>query len=323
MSLLLIMIGSGTATLVIGGIIAYAMQGKAERDKRIALVQGGAQISATSPQNTQNHRRHAIADKLKKEKQTEEGEKPKTTMSEALAQAGLRISVKQYWIMAVLGAIALAGLLLLSGQAPVIVVCGFVTGLFGLPKLILKKMASNRQSKFLEDFPDLLEAVVRLLKAGMPVSEAVAMGAREFEGPAGEEMAMMYDQQKIGIPLHDAAKEACRRMPLTEMNMFATSLAIQAQTGSSLSDVLMNLSAMIRSRFRLKRKVKALSSEAIASAGIIGALPVLVATGMYFTNREYIQILFDDPFGNVLLIGAIVWMGIGVMTMKIMINFKV
>ena len=85
----------------------------------------------------------------------------------------------------------------------------------------------------------------------------------------------------------------------------------------------MNLSRMIRSRFRLKRKVKALSSEAIASAGIIAALPVLVATGMYFTNKDYISILFTDPFGKVLLVGAVVWMGIGVLMMKIMINFKV
>ncbi len=235
----------------------------------------------------------------------------------------MHISIKQYWLFSFLAGIVCAGLLYLIGQPVILVICGFVTGLFGVPKLVLGKLASSRQSKFLEDFPDLLEAVVRLLKAGMPVSEAVAMSAKEFNGPAGEEMAIMYDQQKIGIPLHEAAREACHRMPLTEMNMFATSLAIQAQTGSSLSDVLMNLSGMIRARFRLKRKVKALSSEAIASAGIIGALPVLVATGMYFTNREYINILFEDSFGNVLLIGAVVWMCIGIMTMKIMINFKV
>lgn len=85
----------------------------------------------------------------------------------------------------------------------------------------------------------------------------------------------------------------------------------------------MNLSSMIRSRFRLKRKVKALSSEAIASAGIIGALPVLVAGGMYLTNKEYISILFTDSFGQVLLSGAVIWMGLGILTMKIMINFKV
>lgn len=157
----------------------------------------------------------------------------------------------------------------------------------------------------------------------MPVSEAVSMISREFEGPVGEEMSRIYDKQKIGVPLHEAALEATKRMPLPEMQMFATGLAIQAQTGSSLSEVLMNLSNVIRARFRLKRKIKALSSEAIASAGIIASLPVLVATGMYFTNYEYISVLFTDSFGKILLTGAIVWMGIGVFMMKAMINFKI
>ena len=105
--------------------------------------------------------------------------------------------------------------------------------------------------------------------------------------------------------------------------MFATAIAIQTQTGSSLSEVLENLANVIRARFKLKRKVKSLSSEATASAGIIGALPVVVAGGMYFINREYIEVLFTDPTGKMLLTGAIIWMGVGVFVMKQMINFKV
>ena len=117
--------------------------------------------------------------------------------------------------------------------------------------------------------------------------------------------------------------EATKRMPLTEMQMFATGLSIQAQTGSSLSEVLTNLANVIRSRFRLKRKIKALSSEAIASASIIGALPNIVAGGMYFINYDYISILFTNTTGKILLCGAIVWMLIGIMMMKAMINFKI
>lgn len=322
MPILSIMIISGIVTMAIGLAIAYCMNQNIDRQKKIALVQGNTH-SAPNAENNKNHRRLAISDKLRKEKNEQDVDKKKTTTGDQLAQAGLHLSIKQYWLFSTLAAIVFSILIHLAGQPLILVACAFVTGLLGIPKIVLNKLASSRQAKFLEDFPDLIEAVVRLLKAGMPVSEAVAMSAKEFEGPAGEEMAIMYDQQKIGIPLHQAAREACYRMPLTEMNMFATSLAIQAQTGSSLSDVLMNLSSMIRARFRLKRKVKALSSEAIASAGIIGTLPVLVATGMYFTNREYINILFEDSFGNILLMGAVLWMGIGVLTMKIMINFKV
>ena len=125
------------------------------------------------------------------------------------------------------------------------------------------------------------------------------------------------------MPLHEAATEATRRMPLAEMQMFATGLSIQAQTGSSLSEVLMNLSGVIRARFKLKRKIKALSSEAVASAAIIGSLPVLVATGMYFANYEYISVLFTDSFGNILLGGAVFWMLCGIFVMRAMINFKI
>jgi len=136
-------------------------------------------------------------------------------------------------------------------------------------------------------------------------------------------MLRIYDKQKIGIPLHEAAQEATKRMPLTEMAMFATGLAIQAQTGSSLSEVLMNLSGVIRARFRLKRKVKALASEAVASASIIGALPVIVASGMWFVNREYIDILFTTSKGNMWLGIAVGMMMVGVFVMRQMINFKV
>ena len=139
----------------------------------------------------------------------------------------------------------------------------------------------------------------------------------------GEEMGRIFDEQKIGVPLPEAVLNSSKRMPLTEMQMFATAIAIQTQTGSSLSEVLQNLSSVTRSRFKLARKVKALSSEAKASAMIIGALPVVVDLGMYFINREYIEVLFIDPTGKFLLGCAIGWMGLGVFVMKQMINFKV
>ena len=149
------------------------------------------------------------------------------------------------------------------------------------------------------------------------------MVAREFTGPIGEEMGRIFDQQKIGVSLPEAVLDCARRIPLAEVQMFATAVTIQAQTGSSLSDVLEGLAKVIRARFRLRRKVQALSSEAKSSAMIIGALPVVVATGMYFINPEYVSVLFTEPKGKLMLFGAISWMGCGVFCMKIMINFKV
>lgn len=314
--------------IIFGAASAFLMMQENERKKRIsAVIKGhGSTEKKFSAEDVQNKRRAEIAQKLKETKEIDgekKGNKKKRTMALVIEQAGLSISVKQYWIYSFISMIVCPIIAKLLGQGPFVISMAAVIGLFGVPRMVLRHLTKRRQKKFLQEFADALEAIIRLLKAGMPVSEAVAMISREFTGPVGEEMSRIYDKQKIGIPIHEAAQEATKRMPLAEMQMFATGLAIQAQTGSSLSEVLKNLANVIRARFRLKRKIKALSSEAVASAAIIGSLPNLLALGMYFANRDYIMILFNEPVGNVLLAIAVVWMLIGIGVMKIMINFKI
>ncbi|MGB4106499.1 MAG: type II secretion system F family protein [Alphaproteobacteria bacterium] len=328
MSTLQIILTGVIVLIIFGAAAAFLMMQENERKKRIAAVIKGHASSTKkfSAEDVQNKRRAEIAKKLKETKDIEnekKGKKKKRTMALMLEQAGLSISVKQYWIYSAISMVVCPIIAQFLGQPPFVVGMAAIIGLFGVPRLVVRHLTKRRQKKFLEEFADALEAIIRLLKAGMPVSEAIAMISREFTGPVGEEMSRIYDKQKIGIPIHEAAQEATKRMPLAEMQMFATGLAIQAQTGSSLSEVLKNLAGVIRARFRLKRKIKALSSEAIASAAIIGSLPNLLALGMYFANRDYIMILFNEPFGNVLLAIAVVWMMIGIGVMKIMINFKI
>lgn len=307
------------------GIVFVSSKEKARKSAVLSKIKGhGADRMPVSQKGVQDKRRAEIAKKLKDTKKEEglDGKK-KTTLSMQIEQAGMKISVAQFWIFSVIAMVLFVFVAKLMGQGTFVLFMAAVIGLLGFPRFVLKRKAAKRQKKFLEEFPDALEATVRLLKAGMPVAEAISMIAREFSGPVGEEMSIIYDKQKIGIPLHEAALEATRRIPLTEMQMFATGLSIQAQTGSSLSEVLTNLSHVIRSRFKLKRKIKALSSEAVASASIIAALPVLVATGMYFINYEYLAPLFETGTGNFLLGGAITWMLMGVLVMRAMINFKI
>lgn len=240
-----------------------------------------------------------------------------------IQQAGYQTSMQKYWIYSTLTAVATYLFLLTRGTSTFPLLLFTVAAFFGLPKLYLKFKAKRRQKHFLEEFPDALDAMVRLLKAGMPVTEAIAMAGREFPGPVGVEMAYIYDQQRIGVTLPQAAEASAVHVPITEMQMFATALAIQTETGASLSEVLTNLSAVIRARFKLKRKVVALSSEARTSAMIIGALPIMVATLLNVINPTYMEPLFHDPTGKVLLWGCGIWMTLGVLVMRQMINFRV
>lgn len=328
MSILQIIIVVLIALILVAAIAGVVINRESERKKlMLSRIKGHSTTRSgnKSPKDEQNKRRAEIAKKLKESKDEDGkgGKKKKAPMSLMLQQAGLTMTVKQFWMYSAVLMVAVIIITKLLGHGPLVILLVGIVGLLGIPRFVLRHLTKRRQKQFLQEFPDALEATVRLLKAGMPVSEAILMISREFSGPVGEEMSRVYDKQKIGVPLHEAAMEATKRMPLTEMQMFATGLSIQAQTGSSLSEVLTNLANVIRSRFRLKRKIKALSSEAIASASIIGALPNIVAGGMYFINYDYISILFTNTTGKILLCGAIVWMLIGIMMMKAMINFKI
>ncbi|MBI1216359.1 MAG: type II secretion protein F [Alphaproteobacteria bacterium] len=317
------------AILVAGGVLAYVTSARQQRRDRLMSVitrdkNAGAGGGDESKDKQLARQRADIAKKLKQAGQEEEKKKDKTTIREKMIQAGIEAPVSRYWLGSLAAAVVVWGLTSTMTSWPQIaVILVSFTAFMGLPRFFLNWKAARRQKKFLEELPDALDATVRLLQAGMPMSEAIAMVAREYTGPLREEMMRIYENQKIGVPLGEAAYQTAKRIPLTEVHMFATALQIQSETGSSLSEVLGNLSQVIRSRFRLKRKVKALSSEAKSSAAIIGALPIIVATGLYFVNRSYIEVLFDTRQGHFVLAGAIAWMCVGILVMRQMINFKI
>lgn len=308
--------------VIVGFSLMTMKQVEKSRNKRALSIIKGHGISESKekgPKDTRDKRRAEIAKKLK----SNETEERKETIDMKLKQAGLSISVKQFWIMSVFAMLLFVGIAIAAKAPPVVVPLLAIIGLLGLPRYILGWKIRRRQKKFLTDFADALEAMVRLLKAGMPVTEAIHMAGKEFEGPVGEEMLMMYEAQRVGMSLPEAALMAARRMPVAEMKMFATGMSIQQQTGASLSEVLLNLASVIRARFKLKRKIQALSSEAKASAMIIGALPFLVGLGMFFLNPEYASLLYKTKTGQIWMVGGAVWMLIGIFVMKMMINFKI
>ena len=262
------------------GLLAHRV-GEKQKNRQRALYVMTRDKNFTAGDKQAGGGRADIAKKLKQasDEAVNATKKDKTTIRELIFQAGMTTSLTRYWIYSAMLAAMVWFLLDVGTKWPKIAVLMLtLTAFLGIPKLFLKWRASKRQKKFLEDFPDALDAAVRLLQAGMPITEAIAMAAREFTGPLREEMQRIYDNQKIGLPLGQAALETAKSVPLTEVHMFATALQIQSETGSSLSEVLSNLSAVIRARFRLKRKVQALSSEAKASAAIIACRRVASAS---------------------------------------------
>lgn len=308
------------------GMMAYFViaNRKSQQKRTLSIISG--QSGGMITENATDARDRRRADMAKKLQQAGDTDKPKKKggLRERLNQAGLdKVSIKKFWISSVIFSLVAMASCAALGQPRIIILLVGLIGLFGVPRFFVKIKIARRQKKFLEDFADALESIVRLLKAGMPVGEAITMVAREFSGPVGEEMAKVYDEQKIGIPLAEACQKAALRMPITEMQMFATGITIQQQTGSSLSEILTNLARVIRARFRLKRKVQALSSEAKASAMIIGALPIVVAGGLYAINPAYMEPLFFTFKGKCYLAGASSWMMMGILVMRQMINFKI
>lgn len=319
----ILLLGFLTIGLIIGLILYFFWsQKRAQQQKIQSLIRGVPSMAMHAPEDNKDLRRANLAKKLQTE-QAQKGKK-KAILRDQLNQAGLYdVSIKSYFIGSVIAACGMFVVALLLKMNIIVVFFFSIIGFFGLPKFFLKFKTTRRQKKFLEEFPDALESMVRLLKAGMPMGEAILMVSREYAGPVGEEMTRIYDEQKIGVPIGEACVAAAKRMPLTEMQMFATGIMIQQQTGSSLSEILLNLAKVIRARFRLKRKIQALSAEAKASASIIGALPILVGFGLTVVNPEYMDPLFHTLKGKIFLTGAGCWMLMGILIMRQMINFRI
>jgi tight adherence protein B len=175
-------------------------------------------------------------------------------------------------------------------------------------------MIKRHQAKFLLEFANSIDIIVRGIKSGLAFSDCMQIIARESPEPVRSEFADLVEQQKVGVTLSGAFERMCERMPLPEVNFFAIVIAIQNQIGGNLAEVLSNLAQVLRDRYRLQAKAK-------ASAAIIGALPPLVILAVFLTSPDYISILWHDKLGNIMLIGSAIWMFIGVLVMRKMINF--
>ena len=261
---------------------------------------------------------------LLKEIESKQVEKQKKiTMRQRLLLAGLpNVSVRNFYIFSGVVAAVAAVLCLITGQSYIVVALVTPSVGIGMPRWVLSFMRKRREKAFTEEFANAIDVIVRSVKSGLPTNEAMRIVAREVPNPVGQEFTTLCEGLRMGVTLEQGVKKMYESMPTPEVAFFGIVMTIQQKSGGNLSEALGNLSAVLRDRKRLVGKIKAMSSEAKASAGIIGALPPTVATLVYLTTPDYITLLFTERMGNLMLVGCAIWMGLGIMVMRKMINFQ-
>jgi tight adherence protein B len=286
--------------------------------------------SARDMANDATKRRKQVQDSLKElESRQKDREKmiKRPPMKVQLQQAGLTTTIQLFTIYSVITGIVLAGIVfVLSGsmfnlQGICMTLGAGIAGGLGLPRWAVSYMRKKRIKKFLAEFPNAIDIIVRAVKSGLPLNDGLRLIANEAKEPVRAEFRRMIDAQQLGISIPDAALKLYENMPCSEANFFGIVIQIQSQAGGNLSEALGNLSRVIRDRKKMKAKVDALSMEAKASAAIIACLPFIVTILVYLSSPGYIMVLFTTSTGKMLIGVSLSWMMIGVMVMKKMINF--
>ena len=310
------------AGIAVGGtvyvVVMPYMSGELKTSKRVARAQGTLGRVA-APRSLQIRKRQV--QETIKNIEAKQKRKKRVPLHIRLIRAGLSMKPRSYYLWSGLTGVVGGFIVLVTGSSPLVsLLMAFACG-FGLPRWILARMIRRREAKFLVEFANSIDIIVRGIKSGLALSDCMQIIAKESPEPVRSEFADLLEQQKVGVPLSEAFGRMYERIPLQEVNFFAIVIAIQNQIGGNLAEVLSNLAQVLRDRYRLQAKVRAFSSEAKASAAIIGALPPLVILAMFFTSPDYIMILWHEKLGNMMLIGSGIWMFIGVLVMRKMINF--
>lgn len=314
------------AALAVGGV-AYALlypllSGQSRAEKRRKEL--AAPVATRADREVQQARlkRGQVAQSLK-ELENRENARNKVSLEQRIAQAGLSWSKRKYYIVSGILAVATGiALFMLSGNG-LVFLGGLFVGGFGLPVWLLKHLRARRLKAFGNEFANALDVIVRGIKAGLPLNDCLRVIAAEAAEPVRSEFRLLVESQALGLGIPEAAAKLYERMPTPEANFFGIVLAIQQKTGGNLSETLGNLSRVLRERRKMRDKIKAMSMEAKASAWIIGSLPIIVGVLVYLTTPRYIELLWLTEAGKFGLAVSAVWMTIGVVVMKKMINFDI
>ncbi len=312
--------------MICAGGVAYVflypiLSGERQREKRMAAVKSPLSRSAKVEMREQRNKSRKVQDTLKDIEANAKSGTDKQTLKARIQQSGLTMSLQTFIVFSIIfGCIFGAVIYISFGSALLAGATAFSAG-FGVPRWMLGFLTRRRQKKFIKALPDAIDVIVRGVKAGLPLNDCLRIVAAEAQEPVRSEFREVIDSQAIGVQAAEALSRMYKRIPLAEVNFFAITVAIQQTSGGNLSEALGNLSKVLRERKKMTGKIQAMSQEAKASAAIIGALPLVVMTLVYMTSPDYIELLWTERMGQIMLAGSAVWMTIGVLVMRKMINF--
>ncbi|MBF9234253.1 type II secretion system F family protein [Microvirga alba] len=315
------------AAFCVGGIVVsvlYARVGqRSEADRRIAAIaawDGPAGRTGSSDESRRKRSIEATLRNLEEQQKAKQGVKP--SLAIRMRQAGLSWSKNTYFAACfIAGGISFAVAVAIFGISPLPAMGFGLAGGLLLPHLYVDRKRASRLKAFTAEFPNAVDVIVRGVKAGLPLVDCLRIIATEANEPVRSEFRVILDDQTLGVPMDQAVQRLMERVPVAEANFFAIVISLQSSSGGGLSEALGNLSKVLRERKKIAGKIRAMSSEAKASAGIIGSLPVIVTCLLYLSAPQYISLLFTTLVGKIVLAVAAVWMGFGVLMMRKMINF--
>ncbi|HUO55652.1 MAG TPA: type II secretion system F family protein [Rhodoblastus sp.] len=300
------------------------LSGDAQAEKRRSQVASKASLRRAPGERVVDSaaRRKQVADSLKEIEQRN-AEKAKISLETRIAQAGLDLTRASYFIICGVCAVVVTGLIYLMSGSPLMALAGLAIGGFGLPNFWLNFMTNRRMKKFTLGFPNAIDVIIRGVKAGLPLNDCIRIIASEASEPVRSEFRQVVESQTLGLSISEAIERMPLRIPTAEANFFAIVITIQQKSGGNLAEALTNLSRVLRERKKMRDKVKAISSEAKASAMIIGSLPIVVALLVYLTSPHYIELLWTTDTGRITLAACGLMMLIGSLIMKKMIAFDI
>ena len=298
--------------------------GNSRADKRLKVYKGDIRTARhdMDANRTRDQRRKSVQQALKAQND-ELAARKRFRLSDLIFQAGMTIAPGAFIRNSCLFGAALF-LVLLITQVPYYFAAIFaVAGAYLLPRMYIMHRRKKYQNAFLDELPNAVEAIVRGVKTGLPLNDSMRVVAKDTKEPVKSEFARVLDQQAFGFSMTEAVAVLLERVPLPEVNFFVVVISVQQQAGGNLSEALGNLARVLRNRKKMKQKVAAMSSEAKASAGIIGALPVIVAIMVSIVSPEYLKPLISTPIGQIWLGVAALMMCMGVFVMNRMVQFDI